>query len=95
MREGIVLGSVTSTIKHPSMNGKKLLIVQVLDAKGEPEGKPQVAVDYTGAGKSDRVILSWDGIFMREVNAGQLVPQRASLSGIIDEVYRHQDKPGG
>ena len=37
MKEGIVLGSVTSTIKHPSLMGKKLLVVQLLDAKGNPK----------------------------------------------------------
>ena len=35
-----VVGTATSTIKHPSMNGWKLLIVQMLDARGGPEGEP-------------------------------------------------------
>ena len=87
MREGIVLGSVTSTIKHPCLNGKKLLVVQVLDSKGEPDGKPQIVPDFTGAGKGDRVILSWDGIYMTEVTNDPQVPIRAWLSGIIDIVY--------
>jgi len=87
MREGIVLGSVTSTIKHPCLKGKKLLVVQVLDSQGNPEGKPQVVPDFTGAGKGDRVILSWDGIYMTEVTHDPQVPIRAWISGIIDKVY--------
>jgi ethanolamine utilization protein EutN len=87
MREGIVLGSVTSTIKHPCLKGKKLLVVQVLDSQGKPEGKPQVVPDFTGAGKGDRVILSWDGIYMTEVMNDPQVPIRAWISGIIDKVY--------
>ena len=85
MREGLVLGSVTSTIKHSCLNGKKLLVVQVLDAEGKPQGRPQIAADFTGAGKGDRVILNWDGIGSQEVFNDSLVPQRAWLCGIIDE----------
>ncbi len=85
MREGLVLGSITSTIKHSCLNGKKLLIVQVLDAKGNPDGRPQIVVDFTGAGKGDRVILNWDGIGTGEMFNDPHVPQRAWLCGIIDE----------
>ncbi len=35
MREAKVLGSVTSTVKHPALKGRKLLVVQALDAKGQ------------------------------------------------------------
>jgi len=85
MRNAKVLGSVTSTVKHPCLSGKKLLIVQVLNAKSEPEGRPQIAVDFTGAGKGDRVLLSWDGIGSQEYHNNPKVPQRAWLCGIIDE----------
>lgn len=85
MREGLVLGSVTSTVKHPCLTGKKLLIVQVLAADGSPEGRPQIVVDFTGAGKGDRVILNWDGIASQELFNDPHVPQRAWLCGIIDE----------
>jgi len=85
MREGIVIGTLTSTIKHPSLNAKKLLLVQVLDAKGEPEGHPEVVTDFIGAGKGDRIILSWDGIYMTEVYDDPQVPIRAWSSGIIDD----------
>ena len=85
MRKGLVLGSITSTIKHSCLKGKKLLIVQVLDANGNPEGRPQIVVDFTGAGKGDHVILNWDGIGTREMFNDPHVPQRAWLCGIIDE----------
>ncbi|MBN1292566.1 MAG: ethanolamine utilization protein EutN [Candidatus Latescibacteria bacterium] len=82
----MVLGSVTSTIKHPCLNGKKLMIVQVLDAKGQPQGRPQVVVDFTASGKGDRVILNWDGIGSQEMHNDPIVPQRAWLCGIIDDI---------
>lgn len=86
MREGIVLGSVTSTVKHPSLNGKKMLVIQVLNSKGEPDGNPEVIADFVGAGKGDRVVISWDGIYMCEVYDDPQVPMRAWTVGIIDKV---------
>ncbi|MFC1608525.1 EutN/CcmL family microcompartment protein [Candidatus Latescibacterota bacterium] len=86
MVEGMVLGSVTTTIKHPCLDGKKLSIVQVLDAAGNPKGRPQVAVDFTSAGRGDRVILNWDGIGSQEMHNNPIVPQRAWICGIIDDI---------
>lgn len=85
MRDARVIGCVTSTVKHPCLTGKKLLVVQVLDADGKPEGRPQIVVDFTGAGKGDRVLLSWDGIGSQEYHNDPKVPQRAWLCGIVDE----------
>ena len=87
MTEGIVLGSVTSTVKHPSLKAKKLLVVQMLDANGNPKGKPEVIIDCAGAGKGDRVIVSQDGIYMTERFNDSKIPIRAWLGGIIDDVY--------
>ena len=84
MREAVVLGSVTSTIKHPGLKSKKLLVVQLLNAKREPDGLPQIIPDCVGAGKGDRVLLNMDGIYMSETY-GSPIPVRAFLCGIIDE----------
>lgn len=86
MRQGLVLGSVTSTIKHSCLRGKKLLVVQVLDARGKAQGRPQVVVDFVGAGKGDRVIINGDGIGSQEMFNDPQVPQRTWLCGIIDEI---------
>ena len=86
MREGIVIGRVTSTVKVPSLVGKKMLIVQPLDAAGEAYGLPEAAPDYAGAGKGDRVLLSWDGIYMCDVHDDPETPIRVFVCGIIDSV---------
>lgn len=85
MRDAVILGSVVSTVKHKALDGKKLLIVQVLDNEGKPEGRPQVCIDLTGAGKGDRVILNWDGIGTGEYCGDPHVPQRAWICGIVDD----------
>ena len=51
MNLALVIGTATSTVKHRSMNGAKLLIVQPLAADGRsPDGNPLLAVDRLGAG---------------------------------------------
>ena len=45
-----VIGTVVATVKNPSLEGRKLLIVQSLNKDLMPQGKPLVAVDAAGAG---------------------------------------------
>ncbi len=50
-----VIGNVVSTAKNDSLTGRKLLIVQTLDAHLQPKGTPTVAVDSVGAGIGELV----------------------------------------
>lgn len=50
-----VIGTVVSTIKDESFEGRKFLIVQTLDADLQAKGKPQVALDAAGAGIGELV----------------------------------------
>jgi len=50
-----VIGTVVSTVKNESLNGRKLLIVQTLDAKLENKGSPMIALDAVGAGVGELV----------------------------------------
>ena len=44
MQLGLVVGTATSTLKHTTLRGQKLLIVQPLMADcREPDGDPQIA----------------------------------------------------
>ncbi|REJ73604.1 MAG: ethanolamine utilization protein EutN, partial [Planctomycetota bacterium] len=56
-----VIGHATATVKHPSLSGWKLLIVQMLGAQGDPDGDPQIAVDNLGSSAGDRVMVAADG----------------------------------
>ena len=68
---GRVMGSATATVKHPSMEGWKLLLVMALQADGRTvEGDPILVVDSLGAGKGEMVMITSDGIGAREL-AGQ------------------------
>ena len=51
-----VIGTVVATVKNDSLEGRKLLVVQTLDAQLRPQGKPIVALDSVGAGIGELVI---------------------------------------
>ena len=50
-----VIGTVVSTIKNDTLDGRKFLIVQTLDADLKETGKPQIALDAVGAGVGELV----------------------------------------
>jgi microcompartment protein CcmK/EutM len=50
-----VIGTVVSTVKNESLEGRKILLVQTLDADLNEKGKPMVALDAIGAGVGELV----------------------------------------
>ena len=50
-----VIGTVVSTVKNETLNGRKFLIVQTLNAQLEDKGSPMVALDSVGAGVGELV----------------------------------------
>jgi ethanolamine utilization protein EutN len=83
---GRVVGTATSTIKHPSMEGWKLLLVMALQADGlSIEGDPILVIDAVGAGIGETVIITSDGIGARELVGKENSPVRWSVLGIRDE----------
>ena len=85
MLTGRVIGSATATVRHPSLKGWKLLLVQPLLADGHtPDGDPVVAVDALGAGRGETVVISSDGKFAGELLQSNTTPVRWSVIGIPD-----------
>lgn len=83
MQLGRVIGTATSTVKHPSFQGERLLIVQLETADGRPEGEPVLAFDRLGAGKGDGVMLTTDGHLLQDL-PGRTTPGRWSVMGLPD-----------
>lgn len=79
-----ITGRATSTVKHPSLAGVKLLICQMLDAAGGETGDPVLAIDKLGAGKGDTVILTSDGLGLRELLHDTHSPARYWTLGLVD-----------
>ncbi len=85
MQLGLIVGTANSTLKHPTLRGQKMLIVQPLMADGKgPDGDPQIAVDAVGAGKGEKVMITSDGKFVREIVKYENTPIRWSVIGIVD-----------
>jgi ethanolamine utilization protein EutN len=80
----MVEGNVVATIKHRSMNGWKVLIVQPMDIAGRPDGDPLLAIDMLGAGRGCKVVISNDGKGTREMIGDNNSPVRWAVIGIVD-----------
>lgn len=50
-----VIGTVVATVKNDSLEGRKLMVIQSLNADLKPQGQPMVALDAIGAGKGELV----------------------------------------
>ncbi|AZR72303.1 hypothetical protein BBF96_02175 [Anoxybacter fermentans] len=85
MYTGRIIGRVVATQKYPTLEGKKLLIVQPTDASGKDLGDPLVAVDTVGTGAGEWVYLvdSKDAGFAFDE---EFVPIDAAIVGIIDYI---------
>ena len=86
MLMAMVEGSAVSHIKHRSMDGWKLLIVQPLTEHGAPQGDPVLAIDNIGAGVGVKVVITNDGRGAREMVGDNTSPVRWSVMGLLDEV---------
>lgn len=85
MLSGRVVGMATATVKHPSMRGWKLLLVQPYAPDGRtPDGDPVLAVDGLGAGIGEEVVITSDGKGTRELLRSETSPVRWSVIGIVD-----------
>jgi ethanolamine utilization protein EutN len=86
-----VEGSVVSTKKDPSMNGRKLLLLrpQLVDEKDPTKFRPGsntiVAVDSVGAGTGEMVLFC-QGSSARLAGGLKDAPVDAVIIGIVDEV---------
>lgn len=77
------MGTATATIKHPTLERERMLIVQLLTRSGGFDGEPVLAFDRLGAGRGDRVILTNDGRAVQEM-LGPKTPARWSVIGLPD-----------
>ena len=80
MRIATIRGYATSTIKHPSLEGRVLLIAE----PDSPDLAPQIVIDNLGAGIGQRVMISSDGSEARKQVGDELSPARWSVLGLID-----------
>jgi ethanolamine utilization protein EutN len=82
---GRIIGNVVCTIKNPSLEGQRLLIVQPLDRRGRDKGKPLVALDVVGVGAGETIYWCRGREAALAFSSGAL-PTEATIVGIVDRV---------
>ena len=82
---GKVIGSVVCTVKHPAIDGKKILLVQPLGRDQKPSGTPVVCLDAIGAGAGETIYWA-KGREASMAFPNEEVPTEATIVGIVDKV---------
>ena len=87
-----ITGSVVSTIHHPIVDGRKLLLAERLDPAGKPTGGYLIALDAIGAGQGETVLIPDEGSGARQILEDSNAPVRSIVVGIVDAVELAQDR---
>jgi len=83
MQIGRVAGTVVSTAKEATLEGRKFLIVRILDLDAKETGAYVVAIDAVGAGVGE-VVLVASGSSARMTEATRDRPSDAVIMAIVD-----------
>ncbi len=83
---GKVIGNVVSTIKLSVYQGYKILIVQPVNDKEEPQGKSILALDTVQSGVGDTVLVIDEGNSSRLIMNNSTAPVRTMIVGIVDAI---------
>jgi microcompartment protein CcmK/EutM len=92
MKIGRVAATVVATVKHPVLDHRRLLFVDILDLEGRPTGRDLIAVDAVGAGAGETVLVLDEGNGARQVLQAPQAPVRAVIVGIVDDVETTEKK---
>ena len=82
-----VVGTVVTTISHPSFKHRRLLVVQPIAIQGETPEEDFIALDATHAGIGDTVLINREGSGARQVLQDPAAPVISVIVGIIDSVH--------
>lgn len=87
MRLAVVVGQVVSTVKLAGFEQERLLLVDMIDKNGLPEGERLVATDSVGAGDGEWVLVVSGSAARKTIHIanGVEAPVDASVVGIVDE----------
>jgi ethanolamine utilization protein EutN len=85
MRLARVIGNVVATIKDPELTGRRLMIIQPLDAVHRPVGKPLVSIDAVGSGIGELVFWCRGKESSFPFMPSE-VPTDCTITGIVDKI---------
>lgn len=87
MQLGRVTGTVVASVKADGLEGVRFLIVQPLDDRREPAGRPVVAADAVHMAGRGELIYFVSAREAAEALEPRFVPVDHAIVGIVDEVY--------
>ncbi len=79
-----VIGTVVCTVKYPTLDGRKLLLLQPVNKNGVARGKPIVGIDAVGAGEGETVY--WCRGREAALAFDHEVVSDCSIVGIVDTI---------
>lgn len=85
MKVGKVVGTVVSTINIPLLDEHRLLLCDVHDIDGRPDGYT-IAIDVVDAGMGDTVLILDEGNSARQILGRDWGAIRAVVVGVVDEL---------
>jgi len=91
---GRVVGCVWATVKNPSLEGHRLLVIQPLTPDLQKTGKQVICADATGAGAGEIIYF----VRGREASFPFLpseVPADVTVVGIVDSIHVEPAQPKG
>lgn len=85
---GKVVGTVYSTIHHPFFGRYKLMMVEKIKPDGSPASSYVIAVDQTGSGIGETVLIVDEGNGARQILQSADGPVRSVIVGIVDQINK-------
>jgi microcompartment protein CcmK/EutM len=79
-----IVGNLVSTIHHPIVGGRTLLVAETLGADGVADGGYMLAVDAIGAGFGETVLVLDEGNGARQILGAPEAPVRSLVVAIVD-----------
>lgn len=84
-----VLGTVVSPVQHAALDGQRLLLLAVLLPDGRRAQRTRIAIDRSGAGTGERVLVVDEGNSARQLLAREDAPVKTVVVGVVDYVEVH------
>lgn len=83
---GTVVGNLWSTIKDPSLEGLRFLVIQPMRLDGDESAETIIAVDPIGAGVGEQVLVVYGRAARHTIGRGHDIGFQTAVAGIVDRV---------
>ncbi len=84
-----VIGNAVATVKHPSFEGRTVLVVQPVAPDGRTaKGRSFLAVDSVQSGVGDLVLAAREGNTARQILGRDDEPFHSVILAVVDEVHQ-------